>query len=70
MSRAQLNRVADLLTYTAMTATIFELVRPRKRDSEILRLKIETRIRELKAEELRLVATRAYIIELWGYEDA
>ena len=58
--------LADFIQYTAMTAMIFELLRPRKRDSEILRLKIEARIAELKAEELRLVATRAYIIGLWN----
>lgn len=57
--------LADFIQYTAMTAMIFELLRPRKHDSEILRLKIEARIAELKAEELRLVATRAYILGLW-----
>lgn len=58
--------LADFIQYTAMTTMIFELLRPRKRDSEILRLKIEARIAELKAEELRLVATRAYVLGLWN----
>lgn len=63
-------RLADFLTYSAMTGMMFQLLKPRRRDSEILRVKIDLRLAELRAEELRLVATRAYIVGLWGEPDS
>lgn len=58
----------DLLTMTMMTAgihTVLTNLFSRKKDSEILTAKIDKRIEELKREEVLLIGTRAFLIELW-----